>query len=74
MEFLHPVFLYLRRMSQQEMVLENAIILDETWLWYCFNVDSFFLNQWTEEPKREVQIIWLDFPQANPAYLQALTG
>lgn len=34
------------------MALEN-FILDITWLRYCFNADSFFPDQWTEEPKKK---------------------
>lgn len=46
------------------MALEN-FISDKTWLWYCFNADSFFPNQWTEEPKKRSSDHLAGFPSSK---------
>lgn len=63
-------FLVLKENEPTRDCLRKHDYSDETWLWHCLMQILSFQTSELRNPKREVQIIWLDFPQANPTYLQ----
>lgn len=63
-------FLVLKENEPTRDCLRKHDYSDETWVWHCLMQILSFQTSELRIPKREVQIIWLDFPQGNPTYLQ----